>query len=146
MVLGGKVNKSLVALIQQAGGQAIGLSGKDGGLLTAKVVSHMGRGKQGCVQEGVEGKRKYMWTGPVHVINAFVTIDDLHAPVNVNMLMYECFLESIWQSLCNTVTDVSGASRDCFTMTDPRRISAANYVCLAFVSCTGPGRQVGISG
>ncbi|KAL6764872.1 acetylglutamate kinase [Haematococcus lacustris] len=38
MVLGGRVNKSLVSLIQQAGGQAMGLSGKDGGLLTARQM------------------------------------------------------------------------------------------------------------
>lgn len=38
MVLGGRVNKSLVNLIQQAGGQAVGLSGKDGGLLRARQM------------------------------------------------------------------------------------------------------------
>jgi acetylglutamate kinase len=38
MVLGGRVNKSLVQLVQMAGGEAIGLSGKDGGLLTARQV------------------------------------------------------------------------------------------------------------
>lgn len=38
MVLGGRVNKSLVSLIEQAGGHAIGLSGKDGGLLKARQV------------------------------------------------------------------------------------------------------------
>lgn len=38
MVLGGRVNKSLVSLIQQAGGQALGLSGKDGGLLRARQM------------------------------------------------------------------------------------------------------------
>lgn len=38
MVLGGRVNKSLVSLIQSAGGQALGLSGKDGGLLKARQV------------------------------------------------------------------------------------------------------------
>lgn len=35
MVLAGKVNKDLVALIQRGGGQALGLCGADGGLLTA---------------------------------------------------------------------------------------------------------------
>lgn len=35
MVLVGKVNKEIVGLIQQLGGKAIGLSGKDGGLLQA---------------------------------------------------------------------------------------------------------------
>ncbi len=35
MVLGGKVNKSIVSLINKQGGRAVGLSGKDGNLITA---------------------------------------------------------------------------------------------------------------
>jgi acetylglutamate kinase len=35
MVLGGKVNKSIVAQINHQGGRAVGLSGKDGGLIQA---------------------------------------------------------------------------------------------------------------
>ena len=38
MVLAGRINKGLVALIQNIGGQAVGLSGMDGGLLRAKVL------------------------------------------------------------------------------------------------------------
>jgi len=38
MVLGGKVNKAVVANINQQGGQAVGLSGKDGGLLLAQKL------------------------------------------------------------------------------------------------------------
>jgi acetylglutamate kinase len=38
MVLGGKVNKEIVHLINQQGGKAIGLSGKDGQLLLAKKM------------------------------------------------------------------------------------------------------------
>ena len=38
MVLGGKVNKEIVTLINQAGGKAIGLTGKDGGLIHAKKL------------------------------------------------------------------------------------------------------------
>jgi acetylglutamate kinase len=38
MVLVGKVNKELVTLINQQGGKAVGLSGKDGGLITAKKL------------------------------------------------------------------------------------------------------------
>jgi acetylglutamate kinase len=38
MVLGGKVNKSIVAQINQQGGRAVGLSGKDGGLIVAKKM------------------------------------------------------------------------------------------------------------
>ncbi len=36
MVLVGRVNKELVSLINQAGGQAVGLCGKDGNLITAR--------------------------------------------------------------------------------------------------------------
>jgi len=43
MVLAGKVNKDIVSLIQQAGGQALGLCGLDGGLIQArKLVSPEG--------------------------------------------------------------------------------------------------------
>lgn len=38
MVLGGQVNKDLVALIEKAGGKAIGLCGMDGSLLKAKKL------------------------------------------------------------------------------------------------------------
>lgn len=38
MVLGGKVNKDIVAQINQQGGKAVGLSGKDGGLIRAKKL------------------------------------------------------------------------------------------------------------
>jgi acetylglutamate kinase len=38
MVLGGKVNKEIVNLINQAGGKAVGLTGKDGGLVQAKKL------------------------------------------------------------------------------------------------------------
>jgi len=38
MVLGGLVNKEIVSLISQQGGKAVGLSGKDGGLIHAKKM------------------------------------------------------------------------------------------------------------
>ncbi len=38
MVLGGKVNKSIVAQINRHGGKSVGLTGKDGGLLRAKKL------------------------------------------------------------------------------------------------------------
>ena len=37
MVLAGKVNKSLVTLLQMKGGHAVGLSGMDGGMIEAKI-------------------------------------------------------------------------------------------------------------
>ena len=41
MVLVGKVNKEIVALINQNGGQSVGLSGKDGHLITAKKMKYI---------------------------------------------------------------------------------------------------------
>ncbi len=39
MVLGAQVNKSIVSLLSQVGGKAVGLTGKDGGLLQAKALT-----------------------------------------------------------------------------------------------------------
>lgn len=41
MVLGGKVNKEIVALINQQGGKAVGLSGKDGTMILAQKINMM---------------------------------------------------------------------------------------------------------
>jgi len=38
MVLGGKINKEIVNLITRAGGKAVGLTGKDGGLIQSKKL------------------------------------------------------------------------------------------------------------
>ncbi|MCX7891025.1 MAG: acetylglutamate kinase [Burkholderiales bacterium] len=38
MVLGGEVNKEIVTLISQAGGKAVGLTGKDGGFIRARKM------------------------------------------------------------------------------------------------------------
>ena len=39
MVLTGRINKEIVALIQGAGGRAVGLSGKDGGMIQARKLT-----------------------------------------------------------------------------------------------------------
>lgn len=44
MVLGGTVNKQIVALINRSGGKAVGLTGKDGGLIKARRYSAPGKG------------------------------------------------------------------------------------------------------
>ncbi len=43
MVLSGSINKQLVAAINRAGGLAVGLSGKDGGLIQAKKLERRKR-------------------------------------------------------------------------------------------------------
>ncbi len=54
MVLGGKVNKEIVTLIQKHGGKAVGLTGKDGGLFFAEKL---------LIEESTEGD------GPPEIID-----------------------------------------------------------------------------
>ncbi|MGQ9507849.1 MAG: acetylglutamate kinase [Thermodesulfobacteriota bacterium] len=54
MVLVGKVNKEIVSLINQQGGKAVGLSGKDGGLLVARKMSLMKSSEEGMAPEVID--------------------------------------------------------------------------------------------
>ena len=54
MVLSGNINKSIVAAINEAGGNAVGLSGKDSHLVTAQKLSH----KDPSVDLGFVGEPK----------------------------------------------------------------------------------------
>ena len=47
MVLVGKINKEIVNLINQHGGKAVGLSGKDGNLITARKFEHSSSASSG---------------------------------------------------------------------------------------------------
>jgi len=49
MVLGGKLNREIVALVQQAGGRAMGLTGSDGGMLRVERQSEPDLGRVGRV-------------------------------------------------------------------------------------------------
>ena len=55
MVLGGLVNKEIVNLINQKGGKAVGLTGKDGGLIRAKKTAL----HQGCARAGGAGDYRH---------------------------------------------------------------------------------------
>ncbi len=54
MVLSGAINKELVGWIAGAGGKAIGISGKDGGLVTAKKVSRTTRDPDSQIEQVVD--------------------------------------------------------------------------------------------
>lgn len=54
MVLVGKVNKEIVSQINQQGGKAVGLSGKDGGLITAKKLKLTRSGGKGEMLEVID--------------------------------------------------------------------------------------------
>lgn len=58
MVLGGLINKEIVSLISSHGGKAVGLSGKDGGLIKAKkklLKSYTEKGKRKTIDLGFVG-------------------------------------------------------------------------------------------
>jgi acetylglutamate kinase len=51
MVLAGSINKEIVGLINAAGGSAIGLSGKDGGLIRAKKLERTKRDPESNIEQ-----------------------------------------------------------------------------------------------
>ncbi len=59
MVLGGLINKEIVALINKNGGKAVGLSGKDGGLIKAKkklIKKSDKKGEEEIIDIGLVGE------------------------------------------------------------------------------------------
>ena len=82
MVLGGLVNKEIVNLINQHGGNAIGLTGKDGGLIRAKKLMSSGPETSGEVDIGHVGEVSSIH---VSVVNMLVNSDFIPvvAPIGV---------------------------------------------------------------
>lgn len=54
MVMSGGINKDLVSWIARAGGRAIGISGKDGGLLTARKVARTTKDPDSAIERVVD--------------------------------------------------------------------------------------------
>ncbi|MDY7096771.1 MAG: acetylglutamate kinase [Pseudomonadota bacterium] len=54
MVLCGAINKQLVGWLASAGGKAIGISGKDGGLVTARKVERTTRDPESLIEKAVD--------------------------------------------------------------------------------------------
>jgi len=73
MVLAGGINKALVAAIAGAGGRAVGVSGKDGGLLTARKLIATAKASDSAIQQAVDlgfvGKPSHV---DVTVLNALM--------------------------------------------------------------------------
>jgi acetylglutamate kinase len=72
MVLGGKINKAIVAQINQQGGKAVGLSGKDGELIKAKklrIVHQEDRDKPPeIIDPGLVGEVAQINPGIIHTL------------------------------------------------------------------------------
>ena len=64
MVLVGNINTNIVALIGKHGGKGVGLSGKDGRMITARK-----KGPQMVIHEGTEREVDLGWVGETEVIN-----------------------------------------------------------------------------
>ena len=54
MVLAGSINKQIVGFINEAGGRAIGLSGKDGNMVKAKKVTRTTRDKDSNIEKAID--------------------------------------------------------------------------------------------
>lgn len=84
MVLVGRVNKSLVGLVSAAGGNAVGLCGKDGNLITARPHAAEGVGFVGEVTR-IEPKlvKSLVDAGYIPIISS-VAADPTGQPYNIN--------------------------------------------------------------
>ena len=81
MVLGGQVNKSIVSLINQHGGKAIGLTGKDGNFIQAKKINLRTTSAEANASEIIDLGH----VGEVHKIDADI----------INMLCHSDFIPVI---------------------------------------------------
>ena len=85
MVLGGKVNKDLVSLIEKFGGKALGLCGMDGSLIKAKKIEESDLGYVGEVTEvNTDILKTAMNSGYIPVIGSVALGEDDNKPYNIN--------------------------------------------------------------
>lgn len=84
MVLVGRVNKELVSLINQAGGSAVGICGKDGNLITARPQGEAGIGFVGEVNAVNSDVIAKLLDGGYIPIVSSVADDEAGQPYNIN--------------------------------------------------------------
>ena len=74
MVLAGGINKALVAAIARAGGRAVGISGKDGGLITARKLMATAKTEGSAIEEAIDlgfvGEPDHVDTEVLDALNA----------------------------------------------------------------------------
>lgn len=84
MVLGGRVNKGLVTLIQQAGGAAVGLCGKDAGLIAARHMTEKDIGFVGDITSVAPALLSTLVAADYIPVVASVAADENGQALNVN--------------------------------------------------------------
>jgi len=74
MVLAGGINKALVAAITRAGGRAVGISGKDGGLIRARKLLGKSRTEGSAIEQAIDlgfvGEPEQINTDVLDALNA----------------------------------------------------------------------------
>ncbi|MGB1356671.1 MAG: acetylglutamate kinase [Candidatus Puniceispirillaceae bacterium] len=74
MVLAGGINKALVAAIARAGGRAVGISGKDGGLIRARKLLGKSRAEGSAIEQAIDlgfvGEPEQINTDVLDALNA----------------------------------------------------------------------------
>ncbi|MCG8365036.1 MAG: acetylglutamate kinase, partial [Pseudanabaenales cyanobacterium] len=113
MVLVGRVNKELVSLINQAGGAAVGLCGKDGNLITARHQGAEGVGFVGEVSNISPGiLNSLVAAGYVPVVSS-VAADETGQAYNINAdTVAGEIAAAIGAEKLILLTDTSGILRD----------------------------------
>lgn len=121
MVLGGKVNKDLVSLIEKFGGKAIGLCGMDGSLLKAKKLeSEVDLGYVGEItQVNTEILKIAMTSGYIPVVGSVALGEHDNKPYNINAdICASKIAAALKAERLILLTDVPGV------MKDPKDISS----------------------
>ncbi len=115
MVLGGKVNKNLVSLIEKFGGKAIGLCGMDGSLLKAKKLeSDVDLGYVGEITKvNTDILKMAMNSGYIPVVGSVALGEDDNKPYNINAdICASKIAAALKAERLLLLTDVPGVMKD----------------------------------
>lgn len=140
MVLSGAINKELVSWISQAGGKAVGISGKDGGFVTAEKIERTTRDPDSHIERAVDlgfvGEPKSVDRRVIDTISGAGMIPVV-APIGVGLdghtyninadTMAGAIAAALGAARLFLLTDVPGVlskSGDLLTDLDPQQIAA----------------------
>ena len=113
MVLVGRVNKELVSLINQAGGSAVGLCGKDGNLITARPQGIDGVGFVGDVSNVKSGIIRSLVEASYIPVVSSVASDETGQAYNINAdIVAGELAASLGAEKLILLTDTAGILRD----------------------------------
>lgn len=115
MVLGGKVNKNLVSLIEKFGGKAIGLCGMDGSLLKAKKIkTEVDLGYVGEITKvNTEVLKMAMNSGYIPVVGSIALGEDDNKAYNINAdICASKIAAALKAERLILLTDVPGVMKD----------------------------------